>query len=78
MKKKQLGWSLTVLFSNTARAHRQEKNRDWVVIYYERGGREDQCTVVTARSGKLKGKRVIRGRENECISFYREKGAREK
>jgi DNA polymerase/3'-5' exonuclease PolX len=35
----------TALFSNTARAHELEKTRDWVVVYYERDGEEDQCTV---------------------------------
>jgi hypothetical protein len=59
------GWSFTALYSNTARAHELGKTGDWVVIYYE-NGEEDQCTVVTARRGDLQGKRVIRGREEEC------------
>jgi hypothetical protein len=64
------GWSFTALFSNTARAHELGTTTDWVVIYYEDGGQEDQCTVVTARSGPLKGKRVIRGRESECREHH--------
>lgn len=44
--------------------------RDWVVIYYERDGHEDQCIVVTETSGALKGKRVVRGREDECGRLY--------
>jgi hypothetical protein len=59
------GWSFTALYSNTARAHELGRTRDWVVIYWERDGHEDQCTVVTERSGRLAGKRVVRGRERE-------------
>jgi len=59
------GWAFTALFSNTARAHQLGKTHDWVVIYAERDGDRDQCTVVTeARSGR----RVVRGRELECAA----------
>jgi hypothetical protein len=61
---------MTVLFSNTARAHELGKTHDWVVIYYQKDGPEAQCTVVTETRGPLKGKRVIRGRERECRQFY--------
>ena len=64
------GWSFTALFSNTARAHDLGMTCDWVVIYFERDGEEDQCTVVTERSGALTGRRVVRGRETECARFY--------
>jgi hypothetical protein len=67
------GWLFTVMYSNSARAHELGKTKDWVIIYYERDGDENQCTVVTERSGILKGWRVIRGRESECLSYYREK-----
>lgn len=56
------GWDLTALFSNSARAHRLGRTHDWVVIYAERNGFENQCTVVNARGGG----RVVRGRESEC------------
>jgi len=59
------GWTFTVLFSNTARAHQLGTTRDWVIIYWERDGHEDQCTVVTERRGIHKGRRVVRGREGE-------------
>jgi hypothetical protein len=59
------GWSMTALFSNTARAHQLGRTRDWVVIYFERDGHEDQCTVVTERTGPRRGQRVVRGREGE-------------
>ena len=60
------GWEFTALFSNTKRAHDLGKTGDWVVIYYHRDRREDQCTVVTATQGPLAGQRVVRGREAEC------------
>lgn len=64
------GWSITALFSNSARAHQLGKTRDWVVIYYEKEGHEDQATVVTEHSGELEGERVVRGREAECLAWY--------
>jgi DNA polymerase (family 10) len=63
-------WNFTVLYSNTARAHELDKTRDWVVIYYDHNGREDQRTVVTETRGPLEGKRVVRGREAECRQYY--------
>lgn len=65
------GWNFTALFSNSARAHELEKTHDWVVVYFEKNGHENQCTVVTEYKGPLSGKRVIRGREKECLEFYR-------
>lgn len=64
------GSHYTALFSNTARAHELGKTRDWVVIYYDREGHENQCTVVTEHQGPLKGKRVVRGYESECMVYY--------
>jgi len=63
-------WQFTVLFSNTARAHNLGKTRDWVVIYFAREGQEGQATVVTKEQGELQGKRVVRGREEECRKYY--------
>jgi hypothetical protein len=60
----------TALFSNTARAHRLRRTRDWVVLYSDGAGRERTNTVITARGGPLEGKRVIRGRELECERYY--------
>jgi hypothetical protein len=60
------GWSITAMYSNTALA-RLGRMRDWVVIYFhERDGTEGQCTVVTEHRGPLQGRRVVRGREQEC------------
>jgi hypothetical protein len=64
-------WHFTALYSNTARAHEMERVKDWVVIHYDRDGIENQCTVVTERSGPLKGQRVVRGREQECFDYYK-------
>jgi hypothetical protein len=72
------GRHYTALFSNTARAHQLGKTRDWVVIYYDGRDGERQATVVTATSGPLAGKRVVRGREAECLDYYRSGTAREK
>lgn len=65
------GWSFTALFSNTARAHELGRTRDWVVVYWEQDGHEDQCTVVTERAGPSAGLRVVRGREAESAAAAR-------
>jgi hypothetical protein len=65
----------TALFSNTARAHELGRTRDWVVLYVDGGRGERQYTVVTARRGALEGRRVVRGREPECLEYYRARGA---
>jgi len=64
------GTHYTALFSNTARAHDRGTTHDWVVIYFEQLGTEGQRTVVTATSGLLEGRRVVRGREVECARHY--------
>jgi hypothetical protein len=64
------GRHYTVLFSNTALAHRLNKTGDWVVIYCDRDVRDGQWTIVTAASGPLAGRRVVRGREEECARHY--------
>ena len=58
------------MFSNTARAHQMGKTRDWVVLYYDGRDGERQCTIITSQRGPLTGKRIVRGRENECLEFY--------
>ena len=61
----------SVLFSNTARAHEMKKTKDWVVIYYDGSGGEKQCTVITSQRRPFIGKRIVRGREDECAEYYR-------
>jgi len=68
-------WHFTALFSNTARAHQLERNRDWVVIYFHSDHEpEGQRTVVTESQGALSGLRVVRGREAECRAHYATRG----
>jgi DNA polymerase (family X) len=62
----------TALFSNTARAHRLGKTRDWVVLYGDDGGGENRHTVITAGYGPLRGRRVVAGREDECLAAARD------
>lgn len=67
------GWHLTLMYSNTARAHELKRTHDWVVAYfYDEQHREGQCTVVTETRGPLAGRRVVRGRELECREYYLE------
>lgn len=66
-------WEFTALYSNTARAHDLRKTTDWVVMYFHTDTQaEGQCTVVTETHGPLSGKRVVRGREDECRVHYQE------
>ncbi|MBZ4394375.1 helix-hairpin-helix domain-containing protein [Myxococcus sp. MISCRS1] len=70
LRRKVDGWSVRALFSNTALAHQQDATREWVVLYFDKDGDEGQCTVVTAHGGPLDGRRVVRGREVECLAYY--------
>ncbi len=66
----------TVLFSNTAHAHEMGATHDWVLIYQDAPGqragppRAKSWTVITAHLGQMKGKRIVRGREEDCRAFY--------
>jgi putative hydrolase len=64
------GRHYTALFSNTARAHELGRTGDWVVIYHDGPDGDQRETVVTVRGGSLSGKRIVRGREEECARFY--------
>lgn len=66
-------WQITALYSNTAAAHEFGRTLDWVVIYYHTDATpEGQCTIVTEATGVLKGRRVVRGREQECLALLKE------
>lgn len=68
-------WHFTALFSNTALAHQLGRTGDWVVIYFHEDDRpEGRCTVVTETRGELEGRRVVRGREAECLAHYAANG----
>ena len=61
-------WHFAALYSNTARAHELGRVHDWVVLYGEdKDHGQRQYTVVTATRGPLAGRRVVRGREAECL-----------
>ncbi len=65
-------WRFTALHSNTPLAHRLGRTRDWVVVYFHADhGPEGQRTVVTETRGALAGRRVVRGREAECVEAVR-------
>lgn len=68
------GRDYTALFSNTQRAHELGRTRDWVVLYVDGGRGERRYTIVTAPRGVLKGRRIVRGREVECLEYYRHHG----
>ncbi|WP_298863916.1 helix-hairpin-helix domain-containing protein [uncultured Sulfitobacter sp.] len=64
-------WEFTALYSNSAAAHKYNRTKDWVVIYFERTGHpEGQTTVITKHGGPLDGRRIVRGRESACAKFY--------
>ncbi len=47
------------------------------MIYYETDALpEGQCTVVTETRGALAGRRVARGREEECRAYWLKQDAR--
>lgn len=61
-------WHFTALFSNTALAHKLGRAHDWVVVYFYDGDEiERSRTVVTETRGAAAGRRVVRGREAECL-----------
>jgi putative hydrolase len=67
----QRAWHFTALYSNTARAHALNKTRGWVVIVASHSNAPDsQFTVVTETRAPMKGKRMVRGREAECETYY--------
>jgi hypothetical protein len=63
----------TALFSNTARAHELGTTDDWVVIYRDDDD-QGRWTVITAHYGRLRGRRIVRGREQECLEHYAPEG----
>ena len=68
------GRHYTALYSNTARAHELGTTGDWVVIYRDDHGDHGQWTVITANYGKLRGRRIVRGREADCLKHYEDQG----
>jgi len=68
---KKTDWNFTVIYSNTLRAHKLNRIYDWVIIlFYDSHHQEGQYTVVTEVRGNLERLRIVRGREDECRSYY--------
>ena len=65
----------TALFSNSALAHQFKKTRDWVILYYDDDHGERQCTVITSHQTPFSGKRIVRGREEDCAAYYQSREA---
>lgn len=63
-------WHYTAAFSNTAHAHEEGMTQDWVIIHRDASGRTGHWTVITSMFGNLQGRRIVRGREGECLAFY--------
>ncbi|HTM54358.1 MAG TPA: helix-hairpin-helix domain-containing protein [Pirellulales bacterium] len=57
-------------FTNTARCHALGGLYDWVTIVCESKPQYGEWTIATARSGPLSGKRIVKGRELECVDSY--------
>lgn len=64
-------WHYTAAFSNTAHAHEAGMTHDWVIIHRDAAGQSGHWTVITSKFGELKNRRFVRGREEECLAFYR-------
>jgi len=61
----------TALYSNTERAHRLGRSRDWVVLYVRDATGEHQYTVITSTHGVIRGHRVVAGHGRECRAVER-------
>jgi hypothetical protein len=63
------GREYSAFYSNSARAHQSHALGDWVVVYRD-DTRAKPWTIITSRFGRLRGRRVVRGREAECRLHY--------
>jgi DNA polymerase (family X) len=70
-KRRQRSCAFTALYSNTERAHRLGRSRDWVVLYAQDATHEHQYTVITSTHGAMRGRREVAGRERQCRSAER-------
>ncbi|WP_175950552.1 helix-hairpin-helix domain-containing protein [Burkholderia sp. BCC0405] len=66
------GWHFTALCLHAAmRTPEASRPTDWVSLYfYDARQCEHQRTVFTETYGSLIGKRIVRGREQECRVYY--------
>lgn len=63
-------WHYTAAFSSTAHAHQEGMTHDWVIIHRDAAEHSGHWTVITSKFGPLKSRRIVRGREAECVAFY--------
>jgi Helix-hairpin-helix domain len=69
------GRHYTAMYSNTAKAHQLHATHDWVVIFRDDADHHGRWTVITSQFGKLQGSRIVRGREEACLDYYRRNNA---
>ncbi|QDT02104.1 hypothetical protein K227x_04750 [Rubripirellula lacrimiformis] len=69
------GRHYTAMFSHTANANQQHATHDWVVVYRDDANAHGRWTIITSKFGKLKGLRIVRGREDDCQDYYRRHNA---
>ena len=68
-------WVFTAMYTTSARSRALGRTRDWVVVLFaDDDGDQGRVTVVTERRGPLVSKRVVRGREIECVHYYARNG----
>jgi len=70
LRAKRQGWNFTVLFSNTALAHRSGKNSRLGRDLLREGRRAAAVHRRDGRARETEGKHVVRGRERECREYY--------
>jgi putative hydrolase len=69
-------WVFTAMYTTSARSRTLDRTRDWVVVVFaDESGDQGRVTVVTERRGPLASKRVVRGREMECVHYYARYGS---
>ncbi|WDQ14852.1 helix-hairpin-helix domain-containing protein [Rhodopirellula sp. P2] len=71
----QAGRHYTAMFSNTARAQQQHATQDWVIVFRDDANAHGRWTIITARFGELSGFRIVLGREQDCVAYYRQHNA---
>jgi len=68
------GKNFTIQFSDSHRARLLNKTSDWVLLHLDTPSESYRWTVITSQFGSLKGKRIVLGREGDCVKFYSRDG----
>jgi hypothetical protein len=69
------GRHYTAMFSHSARAKQHHATNDWVIIFRDDTNAHGRWTIITARFGELSGFRIVLGREEDCVTYYRQHNA---